>query len=146
MNISNSAACAEPSVTSQHEASATIARTRRRWSITRDLLAGAPHADEPGACDQLELLELVDAVVAVRRDVQHAGIAALDHELVDVAIAELDVGEQPIVGVFADLVVLEGDRLVEHELTIEVARLRTEAVVLAERDLRRVDEQVAHAL
>src|SRR5688572_14086102 len=125
MKISYSAAWLTLARASQHRARVTTTRRRRARSITGDLLARTPHADETCAGRQLEGLERVDAIVAVGRNVQQASKAAFDHELVDHTPLERDIGQQALVIVGADRVVLQLDRAPEHEIAIEVPRLST---------------------
>lgn len=87
-------------------------------------------------------------VADVRRDRQHAGVAAADHFHVDHHVADPDIGEQPPVPIASLPIELELDapateqRLVESRRGL-AARLAAHAVV---RDLRRVDADVADAL
>src|SRR5687768_454646 len=95
--------------TSHPSAARPAIAQRARGLVTRHLFARAPQPDHALLRGVLEIVELVGSRLAVRRDLQHACVAALDHERVDLATIDRDVREQPTVVVLADLVVPERD-------------------------------------
>src|SRR5262249_58894266 len=109
------------------------------WSSSAGYrVAGAPQPAPLGARGRLDRPELTGAVVTVGRNVQHAGVAALDQEAVDVDAIDRDVRERASEPVSTDHVVVELDGLSEHQVGVEPCGAGAVAIVVTAGDLGRV--------
>src|SRR5438309_6157296 len=105
-------------------------------------MAGAPEPAPRIPRLPFEGVELHDARGSVGWDEQHAGVAALDEQRAHLLAVDADEGERAPEVIGAPCVILQADRLSEHQGGIETLSVLCEAVA---RDLGRVDEQVADA-
>src|SRR5690606_9103305 len=115
---------------------------RRDGSPAWPHLARTPQTTAGGPSAGLEGLELVGARGAVGRDRHHAGIAALEEEGVDLAVVDLDVGQEPTEAILARLVVRQPDLAALDQLAVQLACLLAEALDLGGA-LRGVDAEIA---